>query len=490
MFFKGVILDLDDTLYDHSVAQNKAYKKVNQYLKIKYNLNIYPELNKIKKLLKNELNTASSHNRFIYFKKIVENTNIPFREITIINDIFWEEFFQNISLRGYTIDFLNNLKGWGKKIIILTNFQTEYQIKKLEKLNILNLVDYIITSEEVGYEKPSFKMFDEVLRKTDLRKEELIMIGDDLIRDIQASKDYGIYAFHFNFIDFYDLNFFFTDLNRDINDFTSLCNFVGNRFDLVQLGGGNISIKNSNLMIIKSSGVNMKNITNEKGYSVVLNDKLKKDLKKDKLEELENYLLFNKNKSSIETYMHVILKKYTVHLHPLEINKILVRKNAREILEQKYPGSIVLDYISPGLEVAKALSKKDYKNTNLIFLLNHGIILTSNDIEEIYKMINDFKRLEYKEDYYLCQDIYLNSKIDIIKKYYDKYCFPDAVIYLKNKYYIARDKIYLKDKKIEEILKANVMILDGEGEIEFLDEEEVQRLYNREDEKYRFKYFQ
>jgi len=486
MFFKGVIFDLDDTLYDYKVCEKKAYKEVEEYLKNKYNFNLHPKLEELKKIIKNELNcTSASHNRFIYFKKLLENTNIPLFEIIEINDIYWNEFYKNIKPRECLEKFIKNLKSWGKKIIILTDFQTEYQFKKLKKIGILDLIDYIVTSEEVGIEKPSFKMFDQVLRMTNLKKEELITFGDDLIKDVIASKDYGIHSFHMKFDTFNEFNEFFTDLHKDIEDFVKMCNIFGERFDLVQLGGGNISVKNNNLMIIKASGFNMKNIDNCKGYSLILNDKLLKDISKDN--NLNNYTIFKNDKPSIETYMHSILKKYTVHLHPIKINKILVRKNSREELKKIYPDALVLDYIPPGLKVAEKILSEDYQNKKRIFLLNHGIILTSDSLEEIYQMVEEFEMKEFEIDknYSLCENIYLNSKIDIIKKYYDKYCFPDAVIYLKNNYYIENDKIYLKSKNLEEILKANIMILEGEGEIEFLEEEQINELCSREDEKYR-----
>jgi len=49
MFFKGVIFDLDDTLYDYKVCEKKAYKEVEEYLKNKYNFNLHPKLEELKK---------------------------------------------------------------------------------------------------------------------------------------------------------------------------------------------------------------------------------------------------------------------------------------------------------------------------------------------------------------------------------------------------------------------------------------------------------
>jgi HAD superfamily hydrolase (TIGR01549 family) len=479
MFFKGIIFDLDDTLYNYKKCNEKAYEEVKIYfINNKYKFNFDIDLELIKKNVKSTLNqTASSHNRFIYFKKIIEKNNIPYSEVIKINEIYWECFYKNMKLFEGVLKFLIKLKEDKKKIIILTDFQTEYQLIKLEKLNILNYIDYIITSEEIGIEKPSFKMFDAVIEKTKIKKEELIMIGDNFEKDIQGADNYGIYSYYLKKIkNFNNINIFFNNLDKDINDFFKMCKDFGNDFNLVQLGGGNISVKNNDLMIIKSSGVAMKDVNN---FSIINNEKLLIDLKNKIYNPLNNYLLFNKNKPSIETYMHSILKKYTVHLHPIDINKILVRKNAYNIIKNMYPNALILNYISPGINIAKKLLEKELNNINIIFLLNHGVIYTSDNLEEIYKMVN------FKNEDYICQDIYLNENIELVKKYFDKYAFPDAVIYLKDNYYIKEKKIYLKDKKYEEILKANIMILEGDEEINFLKEEEINFLINREDEKYR-----
>jgi rhamnose utilization protein RhaD (predicted bifunctional aldolase and dehydrogenase) len=229
--------------------------------------------------------------------------------------------------------------------------------------------------------------------------------------------------------------------------------------------------------------LSMKDVSTSKGYSIVNNKKLRNDIIEDKTQNLSSYLIFNQNKPSIETYMHALLKKYTVHLHPIDINKILVRRDAADIIRKDYPDSLIIDYVSPGIEIAKKILENNYKNINIIFLLNHGVIYTSDNLEEIYEMI----KINNNNNDYLCEDIYLNNNIDLVKKYHEKYAFPDAVIYLKDNYYIKDKKIYLKDKKYEEILKANIMILQGEKEINFLKETDINSLINREDEKYRKK---
>ena len=86
--------------------------------------------------------------------------------------------------------------------------------------------------------------------------------------------------------------------------------------------------------------------------------------------------------------MHSILQKYTVHLHPIQVNRVLICETARDIINKVYPNSLIIDYLTPGILVCNKI-KESYTNQNVIFLLNHGIIVTSDDINNIYRLIDD-----------------------------------------------------------------------------------------------------
>jgi rhamnose utilization protein RhaD (predicted bifunctional aldolase and dehydrogenase) len=52
------------------------------------------------------------------------------------------------------------------------------------------------------------------------------------------------------------------------------------------------------------------------------------------------------------------MQKYVIHLHPIAVNIILCRKDAKEIINKLFEESLFIDYILPGVE----LSKEIYKN--------------------------------------------------------------------------------------------------------------------------------
>ena len=49
-----------------------------------------------------------------------------------------------------------------------------------------------------------------------------------------------------------------------------------------------------------------------------------------------------------------ILKKYTIHLHPIQLNRFLICKNARDICKTIYPDGLIIDYLTPGIKVIPA----------------------------------------------------------------------------------------------------------------------------------------
>ena len=80
-------------------------------------------------------------------------------------------------------------------VCILSDLTTEIQIRKLEKLGLQKRTQYLVTSEEVGVEKPDRRMFEAALAKLNLAPQDVVMIGDDIKKDISGAEALGIRAF-------------------------------------------------------------------------------------------------------------------------------------------------------------------------------------------------------------------------------------------------------------------------------------------------------
>ena len=104
------------------------------------------------------------------------------------------------------------------------------------------------------------------------------MIGDSFENDIQSVNLLAMYGFWFHknefklsknyceFNHFEQLIDFFQNYYTETNKFIELSKYCGERYDLVQAGGGNISFKIDNLLFIKSSGCLLSDMEVNKNY--------------------------------------------------------------------------------------------------------------------------------------------------------------------------------------------------------------------------------
>lgn len=228
---------------------------------------------------------------------------------------------------------------------------------------------------------------------------------------------------------------FVRDYNQSMKDFIELSNNLGSNICLCQHTGGNISIKTGNHMFIKASGVKMKSINRVDGYSIVRPGMLKGITSSEKYDALFESEIFSIGKRpSMEVGLHALLKKYTIHLHPVYLTALLCLENSEAIIKQVYRSYNYkyIPYITPGYSLFKALEELN-NIPDIIFLQNHGLIITSDSKEEALALTADITQQAQE---YLQKQI-LNFKsftLDFAKEDKSSYFyFPDAVIFLDKK---------------------------------------------------------
>ncbi|WP_281541803.1 class II aldolase/adducin family protein [Maribacter aestuarii] len=342
--------------------------------------------------------------------------------------------------------------------------------------------------------------------------------------------------------------------------------YAGQRFDLVQAGGGNTSVKFGNQMYIKASGFLLSELTENTGHTIVetdnvvailddadvleIADKKGKDATASK--KLQLAKVSEGPRPSIETYLHALLYKYTLHVHSISVNMFTSHKNWLQKMEELDDKALCVKYETPGIELALELKKQmeHYESTfgrlpNVIFLQNHGLIISSNNYDDIEafnekvvvaaekKAGVDFSRYRdttniancYNKTFnrddiaYLSEDATITKLLnqinaDQLKKPFspDGYVFCgyticnadelNAEVFLKYQelyfdtpkivryngfiYIIAAD--LKKAKMIEDVFKNNLLIADTlETDLQFLEDCEIRYLSNWEAEKYRQK---
>ena len=188
--------------------------------------------------------------------------------------------------------------------------------------------------------------------------------------------------------------------NQNAKYLWEISKFAGMREDLVQAGGGNSSVKmDDDRMIIKASGVQMADVTETTGYSIVRYRVIRQYME-EILEHTNAYTadeilektLIEGNRPSIETFLHAITGRVTLHTHPVSVNVLAARAGGMETLRELFPEALTVGYATPGLDLARLyyqtyLAEKKRRGTSpefqVIFLKNHGLVVSGDTAEQV-----------------------------------------------------------------------------------------------------------
>lgn len=197
--FKGVLIDLDNTLYLHDPCHKAALKAVFEAFKADLSLDTYDAFKTAYQVGRNTtqdrlLPNGSCRSRLLYFHAMLDAMNRS-HDIALIQKMdttYTSAFLSQMTLDHTAKACLETIKELNLKLCIITNLTTQFQIEKLIALGLDNDIDALVTSEEVGVEKPDASLFELGLSKLNLSASDVIMIGDDEDKDIAGAKALGI----------------------------------------------------------------------------------------------------------------------------------------------------------------------------------------------------------------------------------------------------------------------------------------------------------
>jgi NAD(P)-dependent dehydrogenase (short-subunit alcohol dehydrogenase family)/rhamnose utilization protein RhaD (predicted bifunctional aldolase and dehydrogenase) len=199
-------------------------------------------------------------------------------------------------------------------------------------------------------------------------------------------------------------------MNQQIKDLIIISRYFGSDKNFVIAGGGNTSFKDDQTIWVKASGQPLAELTEDglvalsreklheisrSTYSddpVMREDQVKKDLFRAILEASGNL------RPSVETSLHEIISyRFVVHLHPTLLNGVLCSRNAKNITQQLFGGSVLyVPYTDPGYTLFKRLENeileyhlKFNSDPQIIFLENHGVFVGADSTEEIRRIYHD-----------------------------------------------------------------------------------------------------
>ena len=194
---KGIVFDLDDTLYDYSILEPKAAEAVKEYAaeKLCIKKSVFDDvLREAKCAVKKQLHdSASGHNRLLYYQKVLELLNYTsVSEALVMEELYWSYMLEHMELREGAEELLEYCSRNGMKIGICTDLTAQIQLRKVQKLGLEKWLDCLVTSEEAGKEKPAPVMFQLCLDKMKLDSREVLFVGDSYERDVEGARKSGM----------------------------------------------------------------------------------------------------------------------------------------------------------------------------------------------------------------------------------------------------------------------------------------------------------
>lgn len=198
MKIKTVIFDIDNTLYSYDENHIYGMKAMEDYCKSAFGITrdemdwYYKESGQLViKRIGSE--TAAIHSRLLRTQCMLELMGQPlFPHARNMYHAYWDTLIRQSQPTKGSVDFIKELKKRDIRIGIGTDMTAYIQYKKLEALGVAPYVDFIVTSEEAGVEKPHPHFFALCVEKANAGAGECAFIGDNLKKDVEGACDNGL----------------------------------------------------------------------------------------------------------------------------------------------------------------------------------------------------------------------------------------------------------------------------------------------------------
>lgn len=196
---RGMLVDLDNTLYAyvpcHEAGLKAAWALYRQLVApVSFDTFLTRYVRADAYVKRDKPTQAASHSRLLYFQTMIEvgwgRTDgmlaLQFERA------YWRAYLSAMRLYPEARAFLERACAQGIRICIITNLTAAIQFVKIHYLRLDQFVDFVVTSEEAGVEKPHPYIFELALRKLRCAPHEVLMIGDDAQEDVAGAAALGI----------------------------------------------------------------------------------------------------------------------------------------------------------------------------------------------------------------------------------------------------------------------------------------------------------
>lgn len=189
------LFDTDNTLYPYDPAHAAAQKAVRDKVVSTFSISV-EDFDKAFTQARNEVkmrlqNTASSHSRLLYLQRMLEIMGLGSQVLLALDfeQTYWRTFLSHAILFDDVKELLDDIRLLGIPTAIVTDLTAQIQFRKVVYFGLDKYFDYIVTSEESGFDKPHAAPFQIALQKMRPKGGCIWMIGDNPVNDIKGARE-------------------------------------------------------------------------------------------------------------------------------------------------------------------------------------------------------------------------------------------------------------------------------------------------------------
>lgn len=184
MIFDTILFDLDDTLHD----RNKSLCKFVDLFKLEYSHVLNYDSNLIIKEVFFEIDWQGYRQRDEMFTELQSRISWKYKpNLKELVDFWNEEFPKCAEPMTNVYKVLDFFKNENIKMGIVTNGHSDFQNRKIDKLDLRKYMKTIIISEEVNVRKPNPEIFHLALSRANSNSKTTLFVGDNPLCDIKGA---------------------------------------------------------------------------------------------------------------------------------------------------------------------------------------------------------------------------------------------------------------------------------------------------------------
>lgn len=200
--YSVIFWDLDQTLLNFDMSMEHAIRVVFERFGLDIDEAVIERYDAINRSYWNRLELGEITKEEVTvgrFRTLFQELEIHHVAPEEINVVYQKELGNVFFYMDGAKELVTKLRDMGYRQYVVTNGVNSTQANKMKLSGLDRIVDGVFVSELIGYPKPMKEFFDTCFAALpDVKKDEIILVGDSLTSDMRGANNAGIAACWFN----------------------------------------------------------------------------------------------------------------------------------------------------------------------------------------------------------------------------------------------------------------------------------------------------